>query len=458
MDRGDPGAGQPVVVGVELVVDVAHRVSLGHQDHRVVLDGPLLARPQVQEAADAALDRQGQVLAENLDVEFGEPLPHPLFLQREAEVLAQAVPVGHVGDVAAPLGRELSHGAAHVVVVVVDDEHPPAEFLSVDDQLLGGADVGERRVGSRDRLVGGPVHAVGGPERAGGEDHVLGPVVGDIGGRQPGRSHELDVVQLVDLGLAPVDDPPPGAESGQGRHPADMTAHALVVVDDVDGLVAALAEHHGRLQASRSRADHQYGGVAVRGRGVVLGVPASPVLLAGGRVLGAPDGRAADLPARHADVAPDALPDVIEAALLDLAGEERIRDRRAGRPDDVALARRDGLDHHVGVGESADVDARLVGVPLGDAGVVGLMVGGEEPRRPGVLAPVEGADVEVPVVDEGIEGLDVLGSVLLGAEAGVAVAVGLVEGVDRHPDPDGAVVDRVAHHLQNLSGEAQTVL
>ena len=49
-------------------------------------------------------------------------------------------------------------------------------------------------------------------------------------------------------------------------------------------------------------------------------------------------GAAADLPTRDADVAADALADVVESALLDLLRQERIGDRRPRGADDVALA------------------------------------------------------------------------------------------------------------------------
>ena len=378
VDGCDPRISEPVVVLTELVVDVAHRVPLCHHDRRVELDGALLGRPQVQQRGGSAFERQRQMLAEHLDTELGEPLPHALFLEGEAEVLAEAVPVGHIGDLSTPLGRELGHGAAHEVVVVIHDEHAPAEFLVLDHDLLGRADVGERRIGASDRLMGGSVHAVSGPHRAGGEDHVLRAVVDNVRGGETARPHELHVVELVDLGLAPVDDPAPCAEARQRGHPAEVAAHALVVVDDVDCLVSAFAEHHRRFQTRRAGADHQDGSVAVRCRGVDLGVPSAPVFLAGGRVLGAPDRRPADLPSRHADVAPDALADVVEPALGDLVRQERIGDRRPRGADDVALAGRDGIDHHIGVGEAPDVDARLVGVLLGDAGIAGLVVGVEE--------------------------------------------------------------------------------
>ena len=85
----------------------------------------------------------------------------------------------------------------------------------------------------------------------------------------------------------------------------------------------------------------------------LLRVPTAAVLLAAGRVLGAPDRRAALLPAGDADVAADALADVLEAALLDLLRQERIGDRRAGGADDVGLPGVDDADHDVRVGEPA---------------------------------------------------------------------------------------------------------
>ena len=45
-----------------------------------------------------------------------------------------------------------------------------------------------------------------------------------------------------------------------------------------------------------------------------------------------------------------------------LRRQERIGDRGPGGADDVELARVDRRDHHVGIGEAADADDRLVGV------------------------------------------------------------------------------------------------
>ena len=57
-------------------------------------------------------------------------------------------------------------------------------------------------------------------------------------------------------------------------------------------------------------------------------------------------------------VAADALADLVQPALLDLAREERVGDRRAGRADDVPDAGADDLGHLVGVREAPDADDR----------------------------------------------------------------------------------------------------
>ena len=106
---------------------------------------------------------------------------------------------------------------------------------------------------------------------------------------------------------------------------------SLLGLDEVHAPHAALAEHHRALHPGRPGADDEHVVVGVLGRVELLRVPAAAVLLAGGRVLRADQRRAADLPARDADVAADALADVVEPALLDLLRQERIGDRRAGR-------------------------------------------------------------------------------------------------------------------------------
>src|SRR5581483_4482 len=117
-----------------------------------------------------------------------------------------------------------------------------------------------------------------------------------------------------------------------------------------------------------------------------LRVPAPAELLAHGRVLGAPD-RCDRHVAGHADVAADALPDVLEPALLDLAGQERIGDRRPGRPDQVEYAAPDLADHGVRRGEPADADHGLGGELLEPADELLLRGLGLEPGRARVVLP-----------------------------------------------------------------------
>src|SRR5947208_10918199 len=89
-------------------------------------------------------------------------------------------------------------------------------------------------------------------------------------------------------------------------------------------------------------------------------MPAAPVLLAGRRVLRADGRRAADLPARDADVAADALADVVEPALVDLLRQERVGDRRTTGRDDVELARVDRIDHQIRAREAAHAEYGLL--------------------------------------------------------------------------------------------------
>ena len=80
----------------------------------------------------------------------------------------------------------------------------------------------------------------------------------------------------------------------------------------------------------------------------LLRMPAAAIFLADGHVLSAHD-LAALLELRHADIAADALADVLDAPFGDLGGQERIRDRGAGGADDVEHAGAYQCDHVVGL-------------------------------------------------------------------------------------------------------------
>src|SRR5207302_10969349 len=125
-------------------------------------------------------------------------------------------------------------------------------------------------------------------------------------------------------------------------------AHVVLGLDQVDTAHAALAEHHRALHPGRPGTDHEHVVVRVLGLREALRMPAAAVLLTRGRILRADQRRAADLPARDAGVAADALADVLEPPLVDLPRQPRIRDRRAAGGDDVELPGVDRLDHPVG--------------------------------------------------------------------------------------------------------------
>src|SRR5215213_4108131 len=102
----------------------------------------------------------------------------------------------------------------------------------------------------------------------------------------------------------------------------------------MDAPETPLAEDDRALHSCRPGSDDEHVVVCIGGRLEPLRMPASPVLLAGGRVLGAAD-VIAPLGLHDADVATDALPDLAVAPLLDLLGQEGIGDGRAGRADQV---------------------------------------------------------------------------------------------------------------------------
>jgi hypothetical protein len=302
--------------------------------------------------------------------------------------------------------------------------------------------------------VRGSVEPVRRPVAARRYDDDLRAVVLHTLGVEARVGNELDVLELVDLDLAVVDDARPLAEAGELRNPAHDAAHVVLGLDEVHAAHAALAEDHRALHPGRARSDDEHVVVGVLRLVELLGMPAAPVLLARGRVLRADERRASDLPARNANVAADALTDVVEPALVDLLRQERVRDRRTAGGDDVELARRDRLDHHVRVRPATDAEHRLLRDGLDGALPRELPPRGVEPRGGRVLTPLgDPRDVDVPDVDEIVDELDERKAVALQLGAGLAH-----EHVGRHANADGAVVaDRFLHLLDRLLPEARPV-
>ena len=139
----------------------------------------------------------------------------------------------------------------------------------------------------------------------------------------------------------------PLAAAGELRDPAHDPADGVLGVHEMDAPEAALAEHDRALHPARPGADDEHVAVAVLGGLEALWVPAAAELLARGRVLRAPD-VAARVGLGDADVAADALADLVEAALLDLQRQKRVSDRRPRGADHVPGAARDDLRHRSG--------------------------------------------------------------------------------------------------------------
>ena len=118
-------------------------------------------------------------------------------------------------------------------------------------------------------------------------------------------------------------------------------------------------------------------------------MPTAPPLLAHRRVLGAVD-RGGRPVAGDADVAADALADVLGAALLDLQRQERVGDRGTRRADQVDHAIPDQPHHRVRRGQPADADDRLRRELLDPAEVL---------LRPRLVREARGARVVGPEAD-----------------------------------------------------------
>src|SRR2546423_314966 len=194
------------------------------------------------------------------------------------------------------------------------------------------------------------------PARSGGDDPVRVAPAPDVLRRQAFAAVDGDVRQPLQLTPAPVEAAPPACQSGQARLEAQAAADLLRRLRH-GHLVTAPAERQRALEACGTRADHQNRGRTAR-RGDALGVPPATPLLADRRVLSAAHRHRVG-PARDADVAADALADVLLAALVDFPGKERIRDRGSRRADQVEHAAFDLTDHGVRGGETADADHRL---------------------------------------------------------------------------------------------------
>src|ERR1700683_4150973 len=193
----------------------------------------------------------------------------------------------------------------------------------------------------------------------GGDDDPIGSIAQHlIGAHLADAEMYLDVfLQLAQLSLPVGDDSAPFLQPRQGRDRPPMAAEFALGFAQVHG-VAALTQDSRALHPRGTAADDQH--AAGVSRAVeFLRMPAAPVLLADGYILRAHD-LAALLELRHADVAADALADVLHPALGDLGRQKGIGNGRTRGADDVEHAGANQSDHVVGAGQPAVPDPRNV--------------------------------------------------------------------------------------------------
>ncbi len=210
---------------------------------------------------------------------------------------------------------------------------------------------------------------------------------------------------------------------------------------------SASGEHDRALHPGRSSADDEDPAVGIQGWFDVLRVPPAPVLLAGGGVLRAGNViHRAD--AGDADVAADALADLCGSSVLDLLGQERIRDCRPCPADQVADAAPDELGHPVRIGQALHEHHRLFGHAPHLARPVELVARRSDSSRAHVEPrPGDHARVDVPQVDEIVGQPNEL-------ERLVRRHACRARGIDSDPGGDCAPVpERLADELQRLEPE-----
>ena len=234
----------------------------------------------------------------------------------------------------------LGDHAAHVVGIEIEHERGARGHAAVHD-VIGRHDLNRHL---RFAAVGA-FRQIGRPARPGGQHDPGGAELDDIVGGKTALAVDLDMAHGLESTEPPGADTAPGGKTRQAAFPADPSTKVPARLGERHA-ITALAKGAGAFQAGRSRTHHEDTAVAPLGRNS-LGMPSAAPLLAHGRVLSAADRYALGI-GRHADIAADALADLVDPAFLELPGQKRIGDGRPRRADEVEDAVADLAHHGVG--------------------------------------------------------------------------------------------------------------
>ena len=290
---------------------------------------------------------------------------HPLVVrrfEREHTVFCNLGCVTNVGDFPALIGKHLGERDAYEMPFGIQHQHAPTrERLSRHD-LFRRQTVRQRGVGS-DYGTTTRADPVAPPMRPRGDHDAIGAVVQDVvRGHSADAQVYFDILEFAELGLPVGDDAAPLAQARQARDPFPVTAEFLLRIAKMYR-VTPLPENASTLHARRASANDQYG-PRVPGLLELLRVPPAPVFLPQCLVLGAHD-----LPNliefRDADVAADALANVLQSAALDLVRQKRIGNRRTSGSDEVDCFGIHQGDHVVRARKAAVPDHRDIGTEDG---------------------------------------------------------------------------------------------
>ena len=175
----------------------------GRDQHDRVCGDDVLAAESV-ESAFAPADRDELRSHRRLDVEIGEPLPNDASLVGVVQEGTDDLERRHVADGSPGRGEQLRHPHPHEVALAVVHEHRLPGRLLAGEHALRRQHVGAVR--AWDRSVRQVVQPVGGPVGPGREDNDLRALLADRVCVEGDARGQLDVLELCELGLPPVDD------------------------------------------------------------------------------------------------------------------------------------------------------------------------------------------------------------------------------------------------------------